>query len=228
MSRQPLRIAFAGASGTGKTTLAKYVYEVMAPDMKFNPIGSRSVSKMMGFNSPYDVDMASLLVYNQTLNRTRDANKAARKSMEGCTLGDTTMRAKFQQVLMLEKVAWEENHPFMVTDRTTLDVAAYIAMHCPNELHTGILDVAVKHMALYDIIFYCPMEPFIRLDDGVRVTTLGYHKAYDFFIHGGLKKCTDGESHTELIALQTPDLDKRKEIVHKTVTRWVEWLKSKN
>lgn len=51
-----LRIAFCGASGTGKTTLAKYLEGTRG--LEFNPVGSRSVSKMMGFDSPYDVDAA--------------------------------------------------------------------------------------------------------------------------------------------------------------------------
>jgi cytidylate kinase len=51
-----MRVAFAGASGTGKTTLAKFVAEVFGLEM--NPIGSRQVAKAMGFDSPYDVDKA--------------------------------------------------------------------------------------------------------------------------------------------------------------------------
>jgi len=50
------RVAFCGASGTGKTTLAKWVEaETGVP---FNPVGSRSVAKVMGFDNPYDVDKA--------------------------------------------------------------------------------------------------------------------------------------------------------------------------
>jgi hypothetical protein len=51
-----LRIAFCGASGTGKTTLATWLVETLG--IPFNPVGSRSVSKAMGFDSPYDVDKA--------------------------------------------------------------------------------------------------------------------------------------------------------------------------
>ena len=49
-----LRIAFSGASGTGKTTLARFISEHFG--LPLNPVGSRSVSEAMGFASPYDVD----------------------------------------------------------------------------------------------------------------------------------------------------------------------------
>jgi len=49
-----MRIAFMGASGTGKTTLAKYLS--VEYSLELNPVGSRSVANSMGFDSPYDVD----------------------------------------------------------------------------------------------------------------------------------------------------------------------------
>lgn len=55
MSRT-IRIAFAGASGTGKSTLAQFVSEHYG--VPVNPVGSRSVAAEMGFTSPYDVDQA--------------------------------------------------------------------------------------------------------------------------------------------------------------------------
>lgn len=54
MAGKNLRIAFCGASGTGKTTTSKAVAEKLG--FEFNPVGSRSVSANMGFASPYDVD----------------------------------------------------------------------------------------------------------------------------------------------------------------------------
>lgn len=51
-----MRIAFAGASGTGKSTLAKFVAERYG--LEQCPVGSRSVAVAMGFASPYDVDAA--------------------------------------------------------------------------------------------------------------------------------------------------------------------------
>lgn len=55
MSRKR-RIAFMGASGTGKTTLAQWVAQEY--NLPKNPVGSRSVAQELGFESPYDVDAA--------------------------------------------------------------------------------------------------------------------------------------------------------------------------
>jgi|SRR5882724_9570830 len=49
-----MRIAIAGASGTGKTTLARAIAEKY--DLPLNPVGARSVALEMGFQNPYDVD----------------------------------------------------------------------------------------------------------------------------------------------------------------------------
>lgn len=51
-----IRVAFCGASGTGKSTLADSV--INKYNFLLNPVGSRSVSRSMGFAAPYDVDAA--------------------------------------------------------------------------------------------------------------------------------------------------------------------------
>ncbi len=51
-----MRIAISGASGTGKTTLARSLAEHYKIPM--NPVGARSVALEMGFDNPYDVDAA--------------------------------------------------------------------------------------------------------------------------------------------------------------------------
>ncbi len=52
----PQRIAFCGASGTGKTVLATWIQEVYR--LPLNPVGSRSVAMEMGFSSAYESDAA--------------------------------------------------------------------------------------------------------------------------------------------------------------------------
>ncbi len=56
MAYSPIRLAFSGASGTGKSTLAEHFASELG--LPFNPVGSRSVSKAMGFETPYHVDQA--------------------------------------------------------------------------------------------------------------------------------------------------------------------------
>lgn len=51
-----MRIAIAGASGTGKTTLARAISEHF--NIPINPVGARTVALEMGFENPYDVDAA--------------------------------------------------------------------------------------------------------------------------------------------------------------------------
>lgn len=53
---RPIRIAFSGASGTGKSTLVAFVAKRYG--LEPNPVGSRSVALEMGFANPYDVDAA--------------------------------------------------------------------------------------------------------------------------------------------------------------------------
>lgn len=49
-----MRLAFMGASGTGKSTLAQAIATEMA--VPVCPVGSRSVAAEMGLASPYEVD----------------------------------------------------------------------------------------------------------------------------------------------------------------------------
>lgn len=52
----PQRIAFCGASGTGKTVLASWIEKTYG--LPTNPVGCRSVIKEMGFSTAYESDAA--------------------------------------------------------------------------------------------------------------------------------------------------------------------------
>ncbi|HMG13781.1 MAG TPA: AAA family ATPase [Gemmatimonadaceae bacterium] len=66
-----MRIAIAGASGTGKTTLARAISKKY--NIPLNPVGARSVALEMGFDNPYDVDKAGCRVKFQ--NRLFEAKR---------------------------------------------------------------------------------------------------------------------------------------------------------
>lgn len=150
-----MRIAFAGASGTGKSTLAEAVAERYGLPM--NPVGSRSVAREMGFENPYDVDAAG-------------------------------RRAEFQNRLMASKIEWEVAHgeTGFVTDRTTFDNLAYLAMHDYDALTADMISVATLHaLTAYDRVFVCPVASFQKLgDDPVRIKSRGYHLAYEAMLLG--------------------------------------------
>lgn len=71
-----MRIAIAGASGTGKTTLARAISEKY--NIPINPVGARSVALEMGFDNPYDVDQAGKRVeFQRRLFEAKRAWEAA-------------------------------------------------------------------------------------------------------------------------------------------------------
>lgn len=153
---KPIRLAFAGASGTGKTTLATYAAELFGLPM--NPIGARSVAEAMGFASPYDVDRAG-------------------------------RRAEFQRRLLEEKLAWERDQDTFVTDRTTLDVLAYFALHDVHAIDSDLIVQAVRAGARYTHVAYCPVRVFCETKaDPARVREIAYHQLYDTLLEGMIQR----------------------------------------
>lgn len=104
-----MRIAFMGASGTGKSTLAQWL---VGPDagleitrgLPICPVGSRSTAKAMGFigsdgeGRPYDVDEADLDAYTQALGWSGKpcvGNHAEiLEWVNGCSAGDRLNAAR--------------------------------------------------------------------------------------------------------------------------------------
>lgn len=82
-----MRIAFTGASGTGKTLLAEHLTKKFG--LTFNPVGSRSVAIAMGFERPYDVDAAGKRAEFQT--RLVDDKVAWEAEHEGFVTDRTTV-----------------------------------------------------------------------------------------------------------------------------------------
>jgi predicted ATPase len=143
-----MRIAFTGASGTGKTTLAKYIAEKHG--LEVNPVGSRSVAQAMGFASPYDVDAAGK---RKEFQRELLASKLIWETERESFVTDRTP---------LDNLAYTVMHGVDVIDDQML-AAAIAGLHrythvvfCPidSHCHTGD-DAARVHDLTYHRIFEC-------------------------------------------------------------------------
>lgn len=182
----PKRVAFCGASGTGKSVLAHFVAGFA--DLTVNPVGSRSVAADMGFASPYEAD------------------KAGR-------------RAEFQARLIAEKREWEIQHlsSGFVTDRTTVDNLAYMALHDVANVTDEMLASVSAGMRLYTHVIYCPVSSFCQVgNDPVRVKEMAYHRVYDALLNGLLSKYLPSNG-CSFVKLATPDLALRKALLESAV-----------
>lgn len=150
------RIAFCGASGTGKTTLSQYV--AAALDLDFNPVGSRSVSKAMGFDSPYDVDKAGRRAEFQHRLVTE---KRAWENARGYFVTDRTT---------LDNLAYTMLHDVHAVDKALL-----------NQVVDG-LD-RYTHIIYCPSAVFCNPD-----GDPSRIADMTYHHLYDAALYGLIRK----------------------------------------
>ena len=162
--------------------------------LPMNPHGSRTTAKKLGFQSPYDVDRASLKWYQALIKEGHTPEMAAAEAMDDyASHGGENCRSIFQRELQRCKIDWEQGQADsgdgFVVDRTTIDDFCYASMHSPGTLDTAFLNAAKNHLALYDMVFYTPVSAFINLDgDSARVSDMGYHRAFDMFVQGVLDR----------------------------------------
>lgn len=214
-----LRVAFAGASGSGKTTLAKFVAEEYK--LPLNPVGSRSTALAMGFASPYDVDQADLQSYQEALAWGHTPEAAAAQAILRHK-GKETCRSLFQMRLQQAKIAWEIEHQDegFVTDRSTFDDFAYMAMHNPYALNEAYLKAAQTHYKQgYDIVFFTPISAFQHIgDDPFRIKEPAYHWTYERLLFA---LCSDtGLSKPYFTQIFAKELEGRKAAVKNFIDVW--------
>lgn len=151
-----LRIAFTGASGTGKTKLSEFIVEAFG--LPYNPVGSRSVAKDMGFASPYDVDAAGRRAEFQ---RRLVLEKRAWEDRHESFVTDRTT---------LDNMAYTIMH----------DVAAI-----DEELVTKIVGGVSRYTHIFycPVDVFCNTGT-----DNARVQDMTYHRIYDILIKGLLDK----------------------------------------
>lgn len=150
-----MMIAMIGVSGTGKSTLARFISEQYG--YPINPVGSRSVAKEMGFvgpdgeGRPYDVDRADLGVYRHALDpnpfRARmnpppprlspvDAADSAMRAWKGLaadgrTPASPSCRPLFQQRLAEAKIAWESQTSLYTNDSNPKPADGFVTDRTP-------------------------------------------------------------------------------------------------
>lgn len=153
------RIAFLGASGTGKTTLAKWLANEL--EYEINPVGSRSVAKAMGFDSPYDVDEAGMRPAFQAKLR---ADKAAWEAERDEFITDRTP---------IDNLTYTTLHSvYAITDEVLTETAEQMKrytmlVYCPS---SAFLDTA---------------------GDPNRVEASAYHKVYDIVLQSYMAEYGD-------------------------------------
>lgn len=192
-SRQNPRIAFTGASGTGKTTLARYVEKTWG--LPYEEYGGLSTARhvalqMVGEPNPY---------------KTLEAGRYH----------------EFQWRVQETKREWEEAHKDIgfITDRTHVDSLAYGCMHDPDGIGSDepYFDATVAYTNDYDIIFYLDPRYGLYLNDSIRKQARAYHLNYDIFIRGFIS------THVKVpkvVKLYSKDLEYKYQQIDFAISNW--------
>lgn len=157
-----LRVAFCGASGTGKTTLASFIAEEWG--LPINPVGSRSVAKTMGFDSPYDVDKAGK---RADFQRRLATEKVAWEAGHESFVSDRTT---------LDNLAYTVLHDVRSIDAELVEV-----------ITAGLQ--RYTHIIYCPVDVFCNPG-----DDAARVKDLTYHKLFDAALVGLLMRNRPSQS----------------------------------
>ncbi len=154
------RIAFTGASGTGKTTLVSILAEKLG--LEVNPVGSRSVALAMGFRTPYDVDKVGRRAeFQERLVQEKWYWEQQRADF----ITDRSMMDNYVYALMHEGI------PRQYSDHSTMHVLR-------------------QYMAHYTHVFFCPIHAFHDVaDDPSRVNDSSYHARYEETLLSTYKAC---------------------------------------
>ena len=154
-----LRIAFAGASGTGKTTLVQKMNEGLR--LPVCPVGSRSVSAAMGFASPYDVDAAG---ERATFQRRLLREKASWETSHQDFITDRTH---------FDNLAYTAMHAPAALDMGFL---------------TEVIQAAQAYTHVFFLPVEVPSDFISTASNNARIDNLTYHMVYSTLLRGLLER----------------------------------------
>lgn len=167
-----MKVAFIGAGGTGKTTMAQLMAERFGFD--YNVLSTQSFMPE-GIKSHQDV-----------------MRLACNNPEEGI---------KFQQALIESRHTYYRNpelrgksgQEHIVSDRTAMDSFIYYLIQNSawgTDLLASVLEKkAVENLLSFDAVFwpFCSDMPFVE-DNGVRQTNKAYNQMFESVLHGVLHK----------------------------------------
>lgn len=148
-----MRIGIYGPSGTGKSTLAKYIAETY--DIPFITTSTKPLWEKLGVESHADL-----------------IHKTNMKPGFGM---------KFQWDVLGYRIDALDGKASFVTDRTPIDNAVYTLLQCADKAPFNEIDnyikMCIKYLDMFDEVIYLPFNNEIPLeDDGMRIINPYYQR----------------------------------------------------
>jgi predicted ATPase len=164
-----MRIAIAGASGTGKTTLARAISEKY--NIPINPVGARSVALEMGFDKPYDVDKAGKRVEFQRrlFEAKRDWELAHDEFVTDRCYIDNLTYCVLHMATELEEGSMD--HYVAAMDR--YDKVFVLPRFMLQKLDDGVRNTSEQYHHLYEVILCACIDEWSTIEEDGRAEMLG-------------------------------------------------------
>lgn len=187
----PIRLAFSGAAGTGKTTLAELVSEKTG--LPICPVGSRTVCRAMGYDNPYDVDAKGgrLAFQIELMKRKAEWEQAHHDT------GFITDRSHF------DNLAYTVLHMRGIL-RNAQDPQPYAGTIA------DLLQLYVRAQSIYTHVVYFNIASHQKLGDDVdRMRDEHYHVFYELVLKGLHTYFTDSDRRYNYKLLYKSDVYER-------------------